>query len=204
MKKWIAVLMMTVLAVPALAQFAGLPIAGGAAAAPGGAFSASGGVVIGDDVNLYGVRGGFAPIEGLALFGDAGVLDPDEGDMGWAVQGGGLFTLPLELPVDVGVRGTLGFAGYDGDGGDVTYMDIMGGLLVSKAIQQLTPYAFLGFNYMDYEVELDGYHGDYSDDETDAVLAAGVEFAINEQISLYGEIAHIDDPFFGFGGRARF
>jgi hypothetical protein len=150
------------------------------------------------------VRATFAPIEGLALFGDAGALDPDEGDMGWAIQGGGLFTLPLGLPVDVGLRGSLGFAGYDGDGGDVTYMDIMGGILVSMTIEQLTPYAFLGFNYMDYEVKMSGHHGKVSDDETDAVLAAGVEFAINEQFSLYGEVAHIDDPFFGFGGRIRF
>lgn len=206
MKKCMVILVVAMFAGPALAQLAGLPIAGGAVA-PAGLVQASGGVVIGDDFNTYGVRGTFAPIEGLAVFGDAGLLDPDEGDMGWAIQGGGLFVLPLGLPVDLGLRGAIGFAGYDYDeagvDASVTMMTLNGGVLASKTIDQLTPYAFAGINYVETTADIDGY-GDVDDDETDLAVAGGVVFALTEQISLYGEIAYIDDVFFGLGGRIAF
>lgn len=202
MKKWMAILLAATFAVPAMAQLAGLPIAGGAVA-PAGKMQASAGVVVGDDFNTYGVRGSFAPIEGLGLFGDAGLLDPDGGDMGWAVQGGGLFVLPLGLPVDLGLRGALGFGGYDVHGGDATLFTLNGGLLASKTIEQFTPYAFAGLNYFKWEVDVDHF-GSVDDDETDLAIAGGVSFALTEQISIYGEIAHIDDVFFGFGGRFGF
>ena len=203
MKRWIAVVAVLMFAVPALAQLAGLPIAGGADAMGAGGLRASGGLTLGDDFNLYGVRGTFAPIEGLAVFGDAGLIDPDIGDMGWALQGGGLFTLPLGLPVDVGIRGTLGLAGYDFDGGSASFKNINGGVLASKKIEMFTPYAFAGINYIDAELDIDGL-GDVSDDETDLAVAGGAVIALNEQISFYGEIAYIDDPFFGLGGRLTF
>lgn len=202
MKKGMMVLVVLAFAVPALAQFAGLPIAGGAVA-PAGLMQGSGGVVIGDDFNVYGVRGTFAPIEGLALFGDVGALDPDEGDMGWAVQGGGLFVLPLDLPVDVGLRGAAGLGGYDLDGGDATVLDLNAGVLASKTIEQFTPYAFVGLNYFKWEVDVD-HGGEVDDDETDLAIAGGASFAVNETFSLYAEIAHIDDLFFGLGGRIAF
>ena len=203
MKRWIAVVAVLMFAVPALAQLAGLPIAGGADAMGAGGLRASGGLTLGDDFNLYGVRGTFAPIEGLAVFGDAGLIDPDIGDMGWALQGGGLFTLPLGLPVDVGIRGTLGLAGYDFDGGSASFKNINGGVLASKKIEMFTPYAFAGINYIDAELDIDGL-GDVSDDETDLAVAGGAVIALNEQISFYGEIAYIDDPFFGAGMRFDF
>ncbi len=206
MKRGMIGLMVLMFALPALAQLAGLPIAGGAEA-PAGMMQGSGGLVLGDDFNLYGVRGTFAPIEGLAMFGDAGVLDPDMGDMGWALQGGGLFVLPLGLPVDLGLRGAIGFGGFDADvpGADAsaTLMTLNGGVLASKKIEMITPYAFAGINYADTTVDIDG-GGEISDDETDLAVAAGASFALNEQISFYGEIAYIDDPFFGLGARVTF
>lgn len=204
MKKCIVMLVAMLAAGSALAQFAGLPIAGGAAAESSGSFKLLGGAVLGDDVNVYGGRATFALVDGLTFFGDAGALDPDFGDTGWAIQGGGLFTLPMpDLPLDLGLRGSIGFGGYDTDGGDVTLTDYMGGLLVSKTIGQLTPYVFLGLNYLDATVDLPGGR-EHSEDETDGVFAAGLSVALNEQFSLYGEFAHIDDPFFGFGGAVRF
>ena len=206
MKKWMAVLAVLTFAVPAMAQLAGLPIAGGAVA-PAGMLQGSGGLVLGDDFNLYGVRGTFAPINGLSVFGDAGVLDPDAGDMGWALQGGGLFVLPLGLPVDLGLRGALGFGGFDSDEAGVdasaTIMTLNGGVLASKTIEMFTPYVFAGLNYADTTVDVEGY-GDVSDDETDLAVAAGVVVSLNEMLSFYAEIAHIDDPFFGLGGRITF
>lgn len=204
MKKWIIVLVVSMLAVSAMAQLAGLPIAGGAAAPGAGLLRASGGVVLGDDFNLYGGRLTFAPIQALALFGDAGAIDPDGADMGWAVQGGGLFTLPLGLPVDVALRGALGVAKFDLDaGGDITTMTVNGGVLVSKTFDMFTPYGFLGVNYADTEADVPGL-AKVTDDETDLAVAGGVNIALNDQLSLYAEIAHIDDTFFGFGAGFTF
>lgn len=204
MKKLIGFGLVLMLAVPVLAQFAGLPIAGGAGLSQPGALNVLGGAVIGDDFNTYGVRLGYAVLDNLTLFADAGALDPDMGDMGWAFQGGGLFTLPLpDLPVDIGIRGTVGYAGFDIEGGDITVLDLMGGVLVSKTIDQITPYGFIGVNYMDSEVKLHGY-GKGSDDQTDLAVAGGVEFALTNEFLLYGEVAYIDDVFVGFGARWRF
>jgi len=153
------------------------------------------------------VRFTLAPIEGLAVFGGAGLLDPDKGDMGWAVQGGGLFVLPVDWPIDVGVRGALGYGGFDIDEAGVeaeaTLLTLNGGVLASKTIDAFTPYAFLGVNYADPEVDIKGY-GDESEDETDLAVAAGAVFALNERLSFYGEIAHIDGVFIGLGARYGF
>ena len=203
MKRAVVILAVLALAVPALAQFGGLPIAGGADGMKAGGLRGSGGLVLGDDFNLYGVRGTFALMEGLAVFGDAGVIDPDIGDMGWALQGGGLFMLPLGLPVDVGVRGTVGLAGYDFDGGSASFKNLNGGVLASKKIEMFTPYAFMGLNYVKATLDLD-HLSDVDDDETDLALAGGAAISLNEQISFYGEIAYIDDPFFAAGMRLDF
>lgn len=206
MRKWIVVLVVLAFAVPAMAQFVGLPIAGGAAAPAAGKLSVSGGAVLGDDINLYGGRLTFAPIEGLALFGDVGALDPDDGvmDMGWGVQGGALFTLPLGLPVDVALRGSAGLGKVDiKGGGDVTMRCLNGGALVSKTFDMLTPYGFAGLSYSDSEADIHGL-GKVKDDETDLMLVGGVDLALNDQLSLYAEIAHIDDTYFGIGARLNF
>ena len=204
MKKVIGFGLVMLLAVPAMAQFMGLPVAGGAGLRPAGAFQASGGLVLGDDFNMYGVRGEMAVRENLSFFADVGMLDPDAGDTGWAIQGGGLYRLPLsDFPVDVGIRGVLGYGAYGSSGCDVTMLDLMAGVLVSKTIDRLTPYAFVGFNYWKWELDVtDG--GSDDGNETDPAIAGGVEFAVTEQVSVYGELAHIDDLFFGLGARFRF
>jgi opacity protein-like surface antigen len=204
MKKLIVIAMVCAMAAPAMAQFAGLPYADSAAAPAAGLIRASAGAVVGDDANGYGGRITFGVMEGLALFADLGIIDPDEGDTGSAYQGGGKYTLPLDLPVDVALRGTLGMASYEAaDDVDADWLFVNVGALVSKEIEALTPYGFIGMNYSDLEIDWEGV-GDASEDETDVALAGGVLFALNEQLSLYGEIIHIDDLFFGLGGRFQF
>jgi len=202
MKKLIVAVMICAMAAPAMAQFGGLPYADSAAAPEAGLMRVSGGLVIGDDFNTYGGRFTFGLIEGLAIFADIGMLDPDEGDTGLAYQGGAKFTLPLDLPVDVAVRGTIGMASYDIDNGDVDSMDFNIGALVSKDLDMFTPYGFIGFNYLDYEVKAGQQKK--SDDETDIALAGGTLFSLTEQFSLYGELVYIDDVLFGLGGRWQF
>ena len=206
MKKLIVVLAIGALAAPAMAQFGGLPYADSAAAPEAGLMRVSGGLVMGDDFNTYGGRFTYGVMDGLAVFGDLGLLDPDEGDSGFAYQGGAKFTLPLELPVDLAVRAAIGMASYDVEGGDADMTDFNGGVLASKDLDMFTPYAFIGLNYLKWEVSADTEFGsfDADDDETDIALAGGVIFSLTDQISLYGEVAYIDDPFFAAGGRFQF
>ena len=204
MKKVISFGWVLMLAVPALAQMAGMPIAGGAGYSQPGTLTGSGGVVIGDDFNTLGVRGGVAVLANLTLFGDVGVLDPDHGKTGWTIQGGGGLTLPRPGRLfDVGLRATLGYAGYDIQGGDMKIMDVMGGVLVSRPIGIFTPYGVLGINYMDTDETTRAY-GKRNSDHTDLALAGGLELELTPKLSLYAELLHIDDVFWALGGRFRF
>lgn len=203
MKRMIGFGWVLMLAVPALAQMAGMPIAGGAGRSQPGTFTGSGGVVIGDAYNAYGVRGGIAVLANLTLFGDLGLLDPDHGKTGWAIQGGGLLALKQHGLMDVGLRATVGYAGYDITGGDAEIMDVMGGVLISRKLGIFTPYGFLGINYMDMDTQTHA-DGKKSHNDTDVALAAGLELELAPSFSLYGELLHIDDFFWGLGARARF
>ena len=203
MKNWIGLGLVLILAVPALAQIAGMPIAGGAGRLQPGTFTGSGGVVIGDNYNTYGVRGGIAVLANFTLFGDVGLLDPDDGKTGWAVQGGGLVSLPKNGLMDMGLRMTVGYAGYDIKGGDAEIMDVMGGVLMSRKLGIFTPYGFLGINYMDTDTKTHA-DGKKSNNDTDLALAGGLELELTQQFSLYGELLHVDDFFWGLGARVRF
>lgn len=203
MKKLIVVAMVCAMAAPAMAQFIGLPYADSAAAPAAGLMRVSGGVIIGDDANAYGGRFTYGLIEGLALFADLGMIDPDGGDTGLCYQGGGKFTLPLELPVDVALRGAIGMSSFDEGPVSVDVFDVNVGALISKDMDMFTPYGFIGLDYEDAEVDVSGI-GSASDSETELAIAGGVLFSLTEQLSLYGELVHIDDLFFGIGGRWQF
>jgi len=149
------------------------------------------------------VRGGIAVLANLTLFGDVGLLDPDDGKTGWAVQGGGLVSLPKNGLMDVGLRATVGYAGYDVKGGDAKIMDVMGGVLISRKLGIFTPYGFLGINYMDTDTKTHA-DGKKSNNDTDVALAGGLELELTQQFSLYGELLHVDDFFWGLGARMRF
>ena len=203
MKKFVLVLVSCLISVPALAQFAGLPVAGPATVTAAGATSVSAGAVIGDDFNLYGGRLSFAPIGRLALFADLGAIDPDDGDLGLSFQGGVQFTLPLkESPVDVAARATWGHASFDFKGGDLKASGFNIGALVSRDLDLFSPYVFLGLNFVDTEVKAGG--AKHTDDETDLAAAFGTLLRLGEQFALYGEIAHVDDLFFSVGLRRTF
>lgn len=218
MQKVLAVLVVVLVmaAVPASAQLLGLPVAEGAAALEPGAMAVSGGITIGDNVNMYGGRFRMGLMEGMDIFADAGLLDPDGAKMGPAIQFGGKFALPLDIPFDVAVRGALGYGMYDlkttaGDfvavSGDVDVLTINVGGVASMDIDMITVYGFLGLNHTRSKVTikmagLGSASGSHSD--TDPALAAGAILKLNEQISLYAELAYIDDPFFSIGGGLSF
>lgn len=211
MKKMCAIVAVMAVAVPALAQFTGLPVAGGAAAPEAGSWRVSGGVVIGNavnenDINIYGGRVTFAPTKGLALFGEAGAMDPDVGDMGLAFQGGAQYTLPLDWPVDLALRGVVGHASLEDRLAEYTALNLNGGVVVSKTFTQWTPYGFAGIDYLSVDI---ARRGTKTEDEVDPALAAGVLYAMNERLSFYGEVGFVmgdvlDNVCFGLGAGWNF
>lgn len=209
MKKFMIIFIaLLVFAGPANGHMAGLPIADGAVPLGQGAKRISGGFVLGDDVDLFGGRFAYGMDNRLTLFGDFGFTDPDHGDTGWGIQGGGLFALPItDIPFNMAARGTLGYTRYDrwnnatgryrtrSESIDIITMNI--GAVGSKDFDMLTLYGYLGINYA--RVSNGG-----SDSEMDPALGGGVLFHLNRQFSLYAELMHIDDPWLGIGFRYAF
>ena len=191
----------------ASAQFLGLPVATSAGSQPEGVMFAGGGITLGDDYNLYGGRFSVSPASFLTVFGDLGLIDPDDGEIGFAMQGGCVAPLPIEgLPIDIAARAAIGYTAFDikGDGfkGDLTALSLNGGIVISHDFDQFTPYAFAGLQYTDATVKVSGHKA--SDDDTDLAVAAGALVKLVDTLSLYAEIAHVDDVFFSIGVRYGF
>ncbi len=207
MKKNGLIVLFALLTSTALAQFQGLPIASGGGVVEPGTASVSAGAALGDDFNLYGGRVTFSPLNRLTVFGDLGFVDPDHGKVGLAGQAGVLFAMPLATePVDFGVRATWGYTSYDVKGsegkGDLKATGFNIGVVMSRDFDLLTPYVFLGFNFNDVTIKRAGHKR--SKDETDIAVAAGVSLNLGPDFALYGEVAHVDDPFFALGLRRNF
>jgi hypothetical protein len=194
----------------ASAHMLGLPVADGAVPLAQGAKRVSGGFVLGDDIDLYGGRFAYGMDSRLTIFGDFGFTDPDFGDTGWGIQGGGLYALPIaDIPFNMAARGTLGYSTFDvrfhsfWDPARGRYrtrtasIDIITaniGAVGSKDFDMLTVYGYLGVNYTRFS-------NGGSDSELDPALGGGVLFHLNPQFSLYAELMHIDDPWVGLGFR---
>ena len=126
MKALLTSLLLVVMASPAWAVL-GLPYAQEAVVHEGQT-RITGGLTVGElpdsegdaDIMMLGGRWGYGIMDGLELFGGLGLvsLDTDDGpdapdldfDNEPYLQLGGLYTLPLDLPFDVGLRGAVGYA----------------------------------------------------------------------------------------------
>lgn len=210
----IAVAALMLVAGVALAQGFSLQVGESAAAMGQGALRVSAGANVGDEVMFYGGRVGYAPMEGLQVFADGGLADSDTMDSAMSIQGGAIYTLPVQMPVDLAVRGAIAKPFFDDiempsytyygetfGGGtvsvDVMIMSIMA--LASKDMGDqmpgLTVYGGAGFARLSVSV------GDADDSETDLALAAGGIYKVTDQLSVFGELSYVDDPFFGGGVR---
>jgi hypothetical protein len=209
MKRWVAIAIASMVSVSAMAQLAGLPYADGAASADAGLFRVSGSAVFGDDFNLYGGRLNYAVADGIEIFADLGMLDPDfsGADSELAYQAGAKVALPLDTPVDLALRGAIGFTSFDEKYHDVKVesdlLTVNAGVLVSKAVEKVTVYGFAGLNWAQSKFKATGF-GSETDDEFDIALAIGGILPIGDQFSVFAEFAYIDDPFIGIGGRFEF
>jgi hypothetical protein len=205
MKRLITTLSFMVLAASAQGQLIGLPVGIGAASAETGTLQASGGVVLGDNYNMYGVRGSYTPMDRLTLQGDFGLIDQDTSgiDMAFSIQGTALYSLPLDLPVDLALRASLGFASAEiSGGGDVNWTSLSGGAIASKTFDKLTPYGYLGLHYLKGVVKWG--NSEASDDDLEPAIGAGLAYELNDHVRLYAELIHADDFFVAFGGGYRF
>lgn len=203
MKRWVLPALLVWVAGSAQAQLAGVPIAGGVEAIPSLQARLGGGVVWGDDYNLYGVRGDLGLVENLSLFADVGLIDPDDGSTDLALQGGGWFTLPVDMPLDVAVRGALGKTRFSVKGGSVHLLTYNVGVVASKQIGILIPYTFFGVNHAKERIRIKE-HGRATERDTDLAVAAGLSLDINRRITVYAELSHVDDGQVSFGGRYTF
>ena len=196
-----------ILATPALA-IVSQPIAEDASVTPAGTIRMSGGVTLESDFQMYGVRGSYTLIDGLTAFLGAGIADPDFWGTGPYIQAGGSYALPnLNLPVDLALRGGLGFTTFSRGGADLDITSFNGGLLASAPVHDMvTLYGFGGLSIVRTEVSgsFAGFRSSTSDTDTEPAIAVGGMFDLDQNISFYGELAHIDELFISVGARYTF
>lgn len=217
MKKLITlVALVGLVALPVSAQYGGMPLADTAAAPKAGLMRASAGIIVGDDFNEYGARFTYGAIDPLAVFVDLGILDPDGGDSAFAIQGGATYTLPIEAPVDLAARLAISRAAYSestmGVDVDLTLLSINAGVLASKMVAEpISVYGYLGLNWEKADIDaksasIGGFQVDLSDSdsETDIAIGIGAIYALDQNLSFYGELDYIDDAFLGLGARWQF
>ena len=200
----VALALFCVLRLAAQAQLTGLPIARDATQGFYNDISFSGGLVVGENINLYGGRFSYHMYDQLMLFGDVGLVDPDGGDVGYGLQGGVQYAMPAApgMLIDWALRGTVGYANLDQRFGrnkvNVDYYSMTVGGVASYWIDEMfSVYGFLGLAHN----RLSGSRG-VSDNETDPALGVGGVVTLTPHFSLYGEVMHIDDLWFGLGVRA--
>jgi len=212
----------------------GLGVGDTAAKLDGGTFRVGGGAVVADDVKFYGGRATFSVMDVLRVFVEGGVVDLDMwDDNGYGVGGGVVFCVPFDLPVDLAVRlgivkpvfedmsGTVpGPGGVAAASWDISIIGGNAAVIASYDLEQLVKglsvYAVGGVNVIrtktEWSVTVDpglGFGGvgasdDETDTATDPMVGGGVLWSMNDLISIYAEVLHIDDVFGAGGVRITF
>lgn len=201
MKRLLIILFVCSLAAPVMA-FLGLPF-GDDANTYWGEKRITGSITLESDVNLYGGRFTYGLTEEMAVFGGVGIIDIDHWDSEPYFQFGGQYSLPVDTPFDIALRGAFGITSFD----EVDLWTLNLGALLSYQIDPMfTVYGFGGISHHDWEVSYRaGMHRvSYSDSDTELAIAGGAIFTLDDNISFFGELAHIDDLFISLGARFNF
>ncbi len=188
------------------AQGLGLPLGETAAPFETGQVRATGAITLGDDVDLYGARVAYATSPNLQIFGDAGIVDIDAFDSGLGLQGGLIYRIEMDAPIDLGLRGT----GYTAFLDDLDHLfGFSAGVLVSVPVADapLSLYGYVGLAHTRLKASF--RHPVFGrvrfrDNNTEPAITLGALFAVNDQFSLFGEFSHVDDPFVSIGARFNF
>lgn len=213
MKRLAATLFMVLaLVANTMGQGFGLQIAETAAPDKAGVARFTGGVTLGDDTTFFGGRIAYSLADGVMGFADLGWVDVDEWDGGPGLQVGGIFSLPLQqMPFNMALRGTVYKPFIDSDVSIVGFSlwgvisaPLSMGAPVKKgaAHKGVSIYGGVGFDHQ--RVTIDAGSHDVSDSNTDVGVSIGAIIYVNDQLSFYGELSHVDDPFFGGGIRLDF
>ncbi len=217
MKHGLIAVLVLGLAVPAFAIL-GLPVADDALS-EAGRIEAGAGVTLESDVNLYGARVAYGVNDDISLFAGGGIIDLDGLDNEPYLQLGAKYRLPVaDLPFDLALRAAFGITSFEESWRDpwgsykieIDLWTLNAGVLASKQIDQITVYGLLGLSYWKTEVTGtargagESFRISESDTDTELAVAGGAMFAVNEQLSLYGELAHIDELFISLGAKYRF
>ncbi len=191
------------LSMPA-AAFLGQPIGDDAVGTPG-ITTLTGSITLESDLSLFGVRAGYGVTDDLKLFVGAGLADLDGFSTDPYIQGGGILGLPVDLPVDLAIRGSLGMARFSRRSVDFDVVGLNGGVLASLPLDlNFTVYGYGGLAFTYSKVSGGRGFGSSSDTDIDPAIAAGALFALDDAISFFGELAHIDELFISLGGRFKF
>jgi hypothetical protein len=213
----VTALVLAAFAANSMAQGFGLQIAETAGPQKEGVARATGGITLGSDEAFIGGRFSYGIIDGLLGFGDIGWVHVKDLDGGPGIQVGGLFSLPLQqLPFNLGVRGTVYKPFVD------SRVSIVGASLwgiasmpvnldlaplrtakKGQAQKGLSVYGGVGIDHVRWTYDGDEFSGgDHGD--TQLGFSVGAVMYVSDQLSFYGELSYVDDPFVGGGVRLDF
>ncbi|MDA3798216.1 MAG: hypothetical protein PF692_03950 [Kiritimatiellae bacterium] len=164
--------LMVITATSSFAQYCGVPLADNIAPKEAGTFGID--FISTNQKNAEGstaARFNYTIFSGLNVFGDVGLV----GFSDFSVQSGLLYTLPLETPFNIGIRGTLGYIFGDYDASSYSATVVAGYTIPS--IAWLSLYAQFGI------ANLDGS----GDSETGFLGSIGTMFNYDEALSFFVE-----------------
>ncbi len=178
------------------AQGVGLQVGDTADARAAGQFQVTPGAVFGDDVSFYGLRESYSVFDELRVFLDLGAINAKDSDVDFGAQVGALACLPSEdLICDLGLRTAIYYINTD-------IWDLLGASLMLVTSDE---------TILDNLFVYGGVGGDFSiktmdsseDDETEVnpAFSLGALYRFTDRLSLYLEVTHVDDVFFGGGLR---
>ena len=172
------------LSLNASAQIVGLPIMDTADTRAPGQFEIIPGATLGEDMTFIGARASLSLMEELRAFLDIGRLDIADRDENIAIQGGGLYSLPMTDLCDTAIRGAMYYCNTD-------RMDLIGGNLMLVCSGQtvlsddLYAYTAFGLDASTHKV-----HSSHS--ELNPAIAAGLTLKMTDRISLFAEGDFVD------------
>jgi hypothetical protein len=201
--------LLLILAVPVRAQF-GLPVAESFEARETGYLDFTAGAMMSEDLKCYAIRDTIGVLEDLRLFVDLGMADVKRNDDDLAVQAGLIYCLPIDVPVDLGLRAS----GYWFNGNVNEYT---GGTLLLLAsgnpvFEGLYVYGGSGVDYRNTKIDFTELNLasttypqglDDSEDTFRLVATLGALMPMTEHLWFFAEATYDDDPFLSLGIRTR-
>lgn len=158
-------------------------------------WSAQAGLSTGN-IDAFGLKLGIPFGEDIvALVGLNNVEGPfGSDDLG--VGGGVLYKLPLELPVETGVRGALNLVdGGDYDVREFVFRGVASGKLAG--MEKTCWFAEAGLHRITLEIEILGVRGEATDTKLGA--ECGLIHNITNTLSAYGSVEHVDSAWVNLG-----